>query len=73
MTTILVYIDDGRVFEYECAPDNAREHAHAIVMTGYRSTNNETETLVHYPAHRIVKVKAIGGQNTKYPDKLHGT
>ncbi len=72
-TEIQVYLDDGRVFKYQCSPESAREHAHAIVMTGYRSTNNETGTLVHYPPHRIVKVKAVGGQKTKYEDTVGGT
>ncbi len=73
MTEIQVYLDDGRVFKYVCPCDSAREHTHSIVMTGYRSTDNKTGTLVHYPSHRIVKVKAVGGQETKYPDMVTGT
>ena len=73
MTEMQIYLDDGRVFKYECRPHIAREHTHAIVMTGYRSTDNKTGTLVHYPPHRIVKVKAVGDQNTRYPDTVDGT
>lgn len=72
-TTIRIYLDDGRVASYPCSLESAREHVHAIVMTGYRSTNNKTGTLVHYPPHRIVKVKAVGGQHTAYEDEWSGT
>ncbi len=75
-TVIKVYFDDGRVAKYTikgCEAASAREHVHAIVMTGYRSTNNKLGTLVHYPPHRIVKVKAIGGQRTEYEDEWTGT
>lgn len=70
---IAVYLDDGRVFEYETAsPDKAREHTHAIVLTGYRHT--VAGCLEHYPPHRISKVKATGdGIGTSYPDQVRGT
>lgn len=72
---ISVYLDDGRVYEYEV--DNqasAREHLFAIVSTGYRSSQNNGSTLTHYPPHRITKVKATGdGVTTSYPDTVRGT
>lgn len=73
MITIAVYIDDGRVFEYTVDDDTkAREHAFAIVSTGYRHT--KSGVLEHYPPHRISKVKATGlGIDTSYPDRVRGT
>lgn len=71
--TISVYLDDGRVYEYDVASaEKAREHAAAIVRDGYR--HNDGTTFEHYPAHRIVKVKASGGEvPTKYLDRVTGT
>lgn len=74
LTTVLiqVYLDDGRVFEYEVADSiKAREHAYAIVTTGYRHTTEEY--MEHYPPHRISKVKAVGKMHTLYPDTVRGT
>jgi hypothetical protein len=72
MTKISVYLDDGRVFEYEVAsPEKAREHSHAIALTGYRHTVDGT--LEHYPPHRISKIKCSGGVDTSYPDRVRGT
>jgi hypothetical protein len=70
---IEVYLDDGRVFSYQVrTPEKAREHAHAIIQTGYR--HNDNETFEHYPPHRILKVKISGGVvPTKYPDASSGT
>jgi hypothetical protein len=73
-TKISVYLDDGRVFSYEVAsPEKAREHSAAIVGGGYRHTTNETGELEHYPPHRILKVKCVGGVTTSYPDQVTGT
>jgi hypothetical protein len=61
MTKISVYLDDGRVFDYEVdSTMKAREHIYAIIQTGYRHTPSESSDLEWYPPHRIVKVKAIG-------------
>ena len=70
---IAVYLDDGRVFEYEVSsPDKAREHTFAIVQTGYR--HSTCDGLEHYPPHRITKVKAIGSSiTTMYQDRVRGT
>jgi len=71
MFSIEVYIDNGVVFTYEVeSAEKVREHAHAIVMTGYR--HNDGNVFEHYPAHRILKVKSTG-ISTKYPDKALGT
>ncbi len=69
-----VYMDDGRVFTYEVTShDKAREHAAAIIQTGYRH-NNGTGEFEHYPPHRILKVKATGAPvPTNYPDEVSGT
>lgn len=73
MIKIFVYLDDGRVMFYEINDSSkAREHSHAIIMTGYRHTENGV--LEHYPPHRILKVKCVGdGIDTNYPDKVIGT
>jgi hypothetical protein len=56
MTTILVYLQDGRVFCYDVAsPDKAREHAHRIINYGWR--NVEEGTMCYYPVHQVLKVK----------------
>lgn len=55
MTTINVYMQDGRVFKYEVAnPTKAREHAHRIICYGWR--NIEEGTMCYYPVHQILKV-----------------
>lgn len=72
MLTIKVYIDTGVVYEYEVKDHaSAKEHADAIVKTGYRSCT-ETEITI-WPPHRISKVKVVGEVNTSYPDKISGT
>lgn len=73
MNKISIYLDDGVVFEYEVSSETkAREHTHAIVMTGYRSCSNGE--LTHYPPHRISKVKVTGGGiDTMFEDTVRGT
>lgn len=73
VVTIETYLDDGRVFSYVVTePAKAREHSHAIVMTGYRHTVEGC--MEHYPPHRILKVKCSGaGISTSYPDTVRGT
>jgi hypothetical protein len=71
--TIKVYVDNGVVFEYDVkTPEKVREHADAIVKTGYRHNNN-LDTFEHYPPHRILKVKCDGLIPTSYPDRVSGT
>lgn len=68
---VSVYLDDGRVFEYEVAnAEKVREHASAIVNTGYR--HNDGVVFEHYPPHRILKVKSTKIP-TMYPDITRGT
>lgn len=75
--TISIYIDDGRVFEYDAkSAAAAREHASAIVSTGYRSVQPENPNiLTHYPPHRITKVKITAPDpiQTDYFDRVRGT
>lgn len=74
VTKIRVYIDNGNVFEYIVAtPEKAREHAAAIVASGYRSTNNQAGETTYWPPHRISKVVCTGGMKTQYPDTILGT
>jgi len=72
---ISVYMDDGRVFEYSVdSADKAREHAHAIIQTGYRHTKEGTSVLEWYPPHRIVKIKIPdGAESTAYLDTVRAT
>lgn len=72
--TIKVYLDDGRIYEYDVpTPDKAREHAAAIIAGGYRHNDGVGE-FEHYPPHRILKVKAVGeAMPTTYPDRASGT
>ena len=68
---ISVYLDDGRVFEYSVSSESkVREHASAIIMTGYR--HNDGNVFEHYPTHRISKVKS-SNISTKYTDTATGT
>jgi hypothetical protein len=70
--TIKVYLDDGRVFVYKVGyPGKAREHAAAIIKSGYR--HNDRKVFEHYPPHRILKVKVEGKVPTNYPDTTEGT
>lgn len=74
-TWIRVYMDDGRVFTYQVPNQGkAREHASAIVATGYRHVDKKDPfTMEHYPPHRIVKVKVVGPIQTNYTDETEGT
>ncbi len=74
-TQISVYLDDGRVFEYEVdSSSKGREHASKIISTGYRSTNENNDHLEWYPPHRIDKVRVCGaGESTRYKDKVRST
>jgi hypothetical protein len=69
---VSVYMDDGRVFSYPVHDAaKAREHASAIIATGYR--HNDGKEFEHYPPHRILKVKVSGGVPTNYTDTVTGT
>lgn len=71
LTTISVYIDDGRIFQYEVeGPSKVREHSAAIIKDGYR--HNDGLVFEHYPPFRILKVKA-NNIPTNYPDRTVGT
>ena len=71
---VSVYLDDGRVFDYEASdPMKGREHAAAIVKSGYRHTATGTDELEWYPPHRIVKVKVAGGGESNYRDTARAT
>lgn len=73
---ISVYLDDGNIFEYEVdTVTSAREHVSLIVKTGYRhSDRSRPDELVHFPPHRISKVKMRGhGITTNYYDSPRGT
>lgn len=68
---VKVYLDDGRIFKYEVgSSDKVREHAHAIINSGYR--HNDGKVFEHYPPHRILKVKSENIP-TNYPDIVEGT
>jgi hypothetical protein len=76
--TVAVYLDDGRVFDYEVGSmASAREHTSAIIATGYRSVQeDEPNVMTHYPPHRISKVKITSAGapvTTNYTDRVRGT
>jgi hypothetical protein len=71
--TIQVYIDNGLVFAYDVpSAHKVREHAAAIIKSGYRHNDGKGE-FEHYPPHRIEKVKCAGIIPTNYPDTVSGT
>lgn len=72
---ISVYLDCGVVYEYHVSnPMKGREHADAIIKTGYRHTPDESNDLEWYPPHRIVKVKVSGGGKfSNYRDSARAT
>lgn len=74
---VSIYIDNGLVLDYDVfSAAAAREHASAIVSTGYRSVQeNAPNVLTHYPPHRIVKVKITAPDpiQTNYHDRVRGT
>ncbi len=72
---ISVYLDDGRVFEYDVATaEKGREHASKIIRYGYRHTPEETDELEWYPPARIDKVKVSGGgESSHYRDTTRAT
>ena len=56
MITIKVYLQDGRVDNYDVSDaKKAREHAHRIINYGWRNVNTEG-IMEYYPVHQIVKV-----------------
>ncbi len=75
MTTVSVYLDTGVVREYTVAsPEKGREHAAAIIKTGYRSTPVDSDDLEWFPPHRIDKVKVTGaGESSNYRDTARAT
>ena len=66
---VYVYLDCGIVCEYDVDnPMKGREHAAAIITTGYRSTTGNGD-LEWFPPHRILKVKVMGGaESSNYKD-----
>lgn len=74
MTKVEVYIDNSLVYDYEVVdPLKGREHAAAIIATGYRHTDKNGD-LEWFSPHRIVKVKVKGGgESTQYVDNVRAT
>jgi hypothetical protein len=75
MSRVVVYIDSGIVFEYSVQdPMKGREHAAAIIKSGYRHTTIGSDDLEWFPPHRIEKVKVIGGaESSQYRDTTRAT
>lgn len=71
--TVEIYTDSGIVFEYDVVgPMKGREHAAAIVKSGYR--HSAGDDLEWYPPHRIVKIRVKGGcESSKYRDRVRAT
>lgn len=74
---ISIYVDNGNVFQYEVATEaKAREHAAAIIATGYRSVQGDSpNTLTWFPPHKINKVVVAlpVKSSTKYFDEVVST
>mgnify|MGYP001565592096 CR=1 FL=1 len=72
-TKISVYLDTGVVFDYHVAnPMKGREHAAAIIQTGYRSSQGTD--LEWYPPHRVLKVKVENAvESSQYQDTARAT
>lgn len=71
---IEIYLDDGRVFSYLVnSPDKVREHAAAIIATGYRHSDEQTNVWEWYPPHRIVKIKSKNIPTNYYTENIRGT
>lgn len=70
-------MDNGNVFQYEVTSEaKAREHAAAIIATGYRSVAKDDPTkLTWFPPHKINKVVVLLEQKstTKYFDEVVAT
>ena len=77
MPKVSVYLDNGNVHFYTVDTEaSAREHADAIIKTGYRSVQtDERTTLTWWPPHRIAKVKVAldGPSATAYTDETRAT
>lgn len=73
MIKVSVYINNGNVYEYEVRDYIAgREHASAIIDSGYR--HSEGGDLVWYPPHKILKVKVeSGAELSAYKDSPRAT
>jgi hypothetical protein len=74
MSKVSVYIG-SLVFDYEVSdPMKGREHAEAIIKTGYRHTDQNSTDMEWFPPHRIDKVKVSGGaESTQYRDTTRAT
>lgn len=72
---VAVYLDSGVVHEYGVSdPMKGREHAAAIIKSGYRHTAEGSDDLEWFPPHRIEKVKVTGGgESSKYRDRTRAT
>ena len=71
---IEIYLDDGRVFSYSVPSESkVREHAGAILKTGYRHSPEGEEYWEWYPPHRILKIKCNRAMQTDYTDSVRGT
>lgn len=75
MTKVSIYLDSSVVYEYEVADAmKGREHAAAIIATGYRHTPTDTKDLEWFPPHRVLKVKVEGaGESSSYRDESRAT
>lgn len=74
-TEVSVYLDSGVVYFYSVSDRiKGREHAAAIIRTGYRHTPEGSDDLEWFPPHRIVKVKVVGGGALSvYKDQVRPT
>ena len=65
------YMYDVKAATKEQLTVKVREHMGQIWATGYRHCNGDT--LEWFGPHWIDKIKAVGGIQTSYPDRMGGT
>lgn len=73
---VSVYLENGTVrFYYVKDVAQARDHASAIVRSGYRAVHKDVlNELTWWPPHKIEKVKISGALvQTNYTDEVEGT
>ena len=75
MSVVSVYLNTGVVYEYQVdSTTKGREHAAAIIATGYRHTSQDSEDLEWFPPHRIEKLTVSGaGEGSRYRDLARAT
>ena len=75
MVKVSVYLDDANVWSYNVSNIfKGREHAAAIIKSGFRHTPEGTNDMEWFPPHRVIKVRVEGGgESSRYRDEGRAT